>query len=118
MKSDEFHARYQILKQVTDGSVRTFHAVARTGAVVMVHYLTGGVTGENYEILALIERLPPDDRARVLPVAEVDDEPVVVTRFVLDFRTLRDWLESRATPATDAPPTAPSPPAAEAAPSI
>src|SRR5690606_32936962 len=90
--NQEFNASYQLLKQVTDGEVRTFHALAATGAVVMVHLLRAEPDNSARELIALIDRLPPSQRERVLTVTDVEGTPLVVTRFLLEFSTLRDWL--------------------------
>ncbi|MGH7506180.1 MAG: hypothetical protein ACRELX_11040, partial [Longimicrobiales bacterium] len=110
MTNQEFNASYQLLKQVTDGEARTFHALAATGAVVMVHML-GEDDARGAELVALIDRLPLSERDRVLSVTDIEGAPVVVTRFLLEFSTLRRWLESvvppeaQRAPVTDAPAT-------------
>jgi hypothetical protein len=119
MTSEQFQRDYQLLDRVTEGAVETYHAQATSGAMVMVHYLRGS-TAENSEIYGLIERLDSERKRKVLISADVDGVPAIITRFILDFRTLRDWLGAStpvvatevATPAPP-PPIAPPPPKSE-----
>ncbi|MBX6364627.1 MAG: hypothetical protein IRZ00_12235, partial [Gemmatimonadetes bacterium] len=110
MTSAEFHARYQLLRQVTEDGVRTHHAMASTGAVVMVHFLGTLAPEEQRAILAAIERLSAQDRRAVLDVTDVDGAPVVVTKFVIDFESLPAWLASKSA-AAPVPPALPATPA-------
>jgi hypothetical protein len=96
MTSAEFNARYQLVKQVTEGAVCTYHAVASTGAVVMVHILDPGALDENRVLVELLGSLDPAERPRILEVDEVDGATIIVTRFILDFPSLRGWLEAHA----------------------
>jgi hypothetical protein len=91
MTREEFEARFRLLEQVTDGPVRTFHAQARSRAVVMVHFLEG-TPAERALQLARIEALEPAARSRVIEVTEVERTPVVVTRFIFDLTSLPEWL--------------------------
>ncbi|MBA4156465.1 MAG: hypothetical protein H0X65_03195 [Gemmatimonadetes bacterium] len=95
MTSSEFPARYRLLKQVTEGSVKTFHALARSGAVVMVHFLEGPEE-ERRELLRLIEQLSAQERRHVLKVEEQDGRIAVVTKFFLEFESLHGWLAENA----------------------
>src|SRR5688572_14966466 len=92
MTAPGFRERYQLLQEVAQGPVRSFHAMAATGVVVMVHFLEAG-NEKNRALLDLIEGLRPTERKRVLEIAEVDDNPVVVTRVILDFKSLEAWLQ-------------------------
>jgi hypothetical protein len=110
MTREEFQARYRILRQVTDGTVRTCHAQARSGAVVMVHYLEG-TPSERRDLLARVHSLRPEARSRVVNLTEVDGTPVVVTRFIFDLVSLPEWLAAHAgtEPAPAEEPPAPTP---------
>jgi hypothetical protein len=99
MTNLEFKTRYQLLKKVSDGRLSTYHALAANGAVVMVHILDATATDEHARVLALIDRLGPDDRQRILTIDEVDGAPLIVTRFLLDFRDLGEWLDASVLPA-------------------
>jgi hypothetical protein len=96
MTSAEFQERYHLVRQVTDGPVESHHAVATTGAVVMVHMLDSARPEEIDEIFDLLGRLHPDVGGRVLESTHVDGRPVIVTRFLAEFRSLREWLEEHA----------------------
>jgi hypothetical protein len=96
MTGQEFKAKYQLLKKVSDGRLTTYHALASNGAVVMVHLIDASAAEEHAELLVLIDRLGPADRERVLVIDDVDGTPLIVTRFLLDFQDLRDWLEAGA----------------------
>ncbi|HEX9109503.1 MAG TPA: hypothetical protein VF832_19815, partial [Longimicrobiales bacterium] len=115
MTSDEFHGRYRLLDQVAGGPVRTFHAVASTGAIVMAHFLEGGPAQADRR-LHLVSELGPPGKGKVLDVLIVDDVPVVIGRFVMDFVTFDRWLEDElaAQRRTTAPqPASPAPAAHE-----
>ena len=129
MTGQEFKAKYQLLKKVSDGRLTTYHALASNGAVVMVHLVEANAAEEHAELLVLIDRLGPADRERVLVIDEVDGTPLIVTRFLLDFRDLREWLEAGARAAvgpdltrdafaarSPAPPPTPTPPPESARP--
>jgi hypothetical protein len=97
MTNQEFNASYQLLKQVTDGEVRTYHALAATGAVVMVHLLRPDNVEQARALLALINGLSPSRRDRILAITDVEGTPLVVSRFLLDFSSFREWLEKETT---------------------
>src|SRR5690606_213154 len=103
MTSDEFRAKYQLINQVTDDDgVRTFHAVASTGAAVMVHFLDGDAA-QGDAVRAQLQALAPDARKRVMDTGEVDGTRFLVTGFILDFVSLARWLaENRAADAAPA----------------
>lgn len=94
MLSADFAERYQLVRQATEGSVRTFHAVAQTGAVVMVHMVDPEARDEHWRVLGLLDRLDPTVKERIVEVGEVDGGPVIVTRFLPDFDSLGQWLEA------------------------
>lgn len=96
MTRGEFAARYALLDEVAGGAVRSHHAVTPAGAVVMVHFLDGGVTDGTLALLALLERLEPARRALVREVTAVDGAITVVTDRLPGFRSLADWLGARA----------------------
>lgn len=112
MTKHEFARSYQLLRQITRGDVQTHHALASTGAVVMVHVLRPDGIELKAELLGLIERLASEDRQRVLLVDDVDGTPFIVTRFLLEFSSLREWLEAAASSTDRAGPTAEPSPAA------
>jgi len=96
---------YELLTRVSDGSVRSYHALSRTGAVVMVHFLDeAGEAAARATIM--IERLSPQERRKVLEVTPAGDGLVVVTKFILDFDSFFAWLAERV---PEIPPLAPSP---------
>src|SRR6185437_8941789 len=94
MTSAEFSARYQLIKPVADGKVRTLNALAvASGKVVMVHYLVGS-TDENNAILARVRALPDIERLKVVETLDVEGHPVVVTQFLQGFESLDVWMSS------------------------
>ncbi|HEV2179049.1 MAG TPA: hypothetical protein VGR59_01955, partial [Gemmatimonadaceae bacterium] len=102
MTSAEFSARYQLLKPVADGKVRTLNALAvASGKVVMVHYLAG-TTDENNAVLARVRALPDTERLKVIETLDVEGHPVVVTQFLQGFESLDVWISSH-TPGGSAP---------------
>jgi hypothetical protein len=111
MTSQEFEAKYKVLKQIAGGAGQSFTAQHRSsGRAVLVHVLAAAA-GE--EVASLVERLPPRDRAKVLDSLVVDDSPVFVTQVLEGFQTFEGWLRGRAASATGptaGPAEAPPPP--------
>ncbi|NJD10321.1 MAG: hypothetical protein FIB01_07705, partial [Gemmatimonadetes bacterium] len=97
MTSEQFQQEYRLLDRVTEGEVTTYHAQATTGAMVMAHFLRASPAG-NDVLLRRLEALPPQDRRKVIAQVEVDGAPVIVTRFILDFSTLDEWLAAAGVP--------------------
>jgi hypothetical protein len=110
MTSDEFNSRYRLLKQmaVKEGESYTAEHVP-SGRAVLVHMLEEDRLGGAEGLRALIERLDPRDRARVLDTFTVDGSLVVVTQFLQHFEGLEQWFRARATGATP-PPSRPDSP--------
>src|SRR6266542_1776663 len=115
---DEFRSRYKLLKVVDEQGVQSHHALSPTGRVVMVHFLAGAPLDDQRRLLALLDRLRPVDRTRILDKLDVDGATVLVTEFIQGFKTLLAWLESKAKlPPTESaltPPAASSPASAPA----
>lgn len=113
MTGDEFRSRYKLLKVVDEQGVQSHHALSPTGRVVMVHFLAGAQQQEQRRLCALLDRLRPADRTRILDTLDVDGATVLVTEFIQGFKTLAAWLDSKAklppTEAAIAPPAASSP---------
>lgn len=108
MTRDEFESRYRLIQEVTrSGGATTHHALGPAGAVVMVHFLDAATEPRVRGVLALPEEERPD---RFVTVEEVDGSPVLVTRFIMDFRDLGSWLDQVGAPsAGGGRPEAPSP---------
>src|SRR6266545_4016451 len=116
---DEFRSRYKLLKVVDEQGVQSHHALSPTGRVVMVHFLASAPPDEQRRLLALLSRLRPVDRTRILDQLDVDSATVLVTEFIQGFKTLAAWLESKAKlpptesamtpPATSSPASGPAP---------
>ncbi len=119
MTGDEFRSRYKLLKVVDEQGVQSHHALSPTGRVVMVHFLASAPPDEQRRLLALLSRLRPVDRTRILDQLDVDSATVLVTEFIQGFKTLAAWLESKAKlpptesamtpPATSSPASGPAP---------
>jgi hypothetical protein len=92
MTRAEFETKFRLLNRVTEDGVRTYHAMAASGAVVMVHFLGTEEGPARSEVLSRLEALEAEKKSRVLRIAEIEDEPVVVTKFILDFESLERWL--------------------------
>lgn len=107
MTIEEFQARYRLLKEVASDGVRTYHAIAPTGAVVMVHIMDGLDAGEASALLTRLPALDAEERRRVLEVLEVDGHTVVVTKFIIEFESFRKWLLGPSGGAGEAPDTLP-----------
>lgn len=116
MTAEEFRARYALLDQVTEGGVRTFHAITPTGSVALVHFVDGGVTPENLALLARLERLQPERRAHVREVTAVDGGITVVTDLLPGFRSLSAWLRGETADSAASPPAGIEPSGAAPAP--
>jgi hypothetical protein len=119
MTSDEFKSKYRLLKQIAAGGGRSYTAQhCATGRAVLVHFADEELTRAEGTLGALLFRLNPRDRSKVVETMTVDRSLVVVTQFLEGFETFEKWLRSRAempdAPA-DAPPasTPPQPAAGE-----
>ena len=99
MTGHEFSSYYELLQNLTTQGVRSFHARQRaTGRAVMVHFLDGGPTPVNQQLLSRLETLESHERDKVLEMVEVDGSTAVVTESLPGFRTLDTWLEAAAGP--------------------
>jgi hypothetical protein len=96
MTREQFNAKFQILNQITEGRVQTFHALSSGGAVVMAHFLGDEPAADAQKILSRIDSLEPERKSRVVKITDVDGSPVIVTKFILDFESLHRWLELEA----------------------
>ncbi len=96
MRREEFDRRYQLIRLASDGPVRTWHAFAARGTVVMVHEVAPEAEAEASELVALMARLPAGERERILDIHEVEGVAMIVTRFLMDHASLRSWLEAEA----------------------
>jgi hypothetical protein len=130
MTSDEFSARFRLLKCITENGVHSYTALElATGRAVMVHFLDSAAPSASQALLRRLAQLPPAERARVSETLEVDGSSVVVTQVLQDFETLPTWVNARVAeqptikirirtdrqrPAT--PPAFPAPPAVPPAP--
>jgi hypothetical protein len=106
MTSDEFNSQYKLLKQITGKGGRSYTAEhLPSGRAVLVHILEENQVGGAAGLDALLERLPPRDKSRVLDTLTVDRSLVVVTQFLQGFEGFQDWLREKT--AGTAPPAAP-----------
>ena len=114
MKSEEFGARYRLLKVLSDGPVRSYTAEQRdSGRVVLVHMVEDAMSDLSIELSDLTRRLEPADRAKVLEVVTVGSGVAFVTQVIPGSQTFEDWLRARAAtarPQRQAPSAEPRPP--------
>ena len=59
----------------------------------MVHELATTTPAEAHRLTILLGQLSKRDASQVLASLEVDDGKVIVTRFLLGFTSLREWME-------------------------
>ena len=95
--SDEFSARYRLLKCVAvEGGIRTHSAQElATGRVVLVHLADSAGPEDVEELRTQLGRLTGADRNRVLETATIPSGFAIVTEFVTGMSSLRAWLDSR-----------------------
>jgi hypothetical protein len=94
----DFSARYQLLKQLTDGEVRTLSAVTTaTGMAVMVHYLVGS-REENELVIARVAELPEPGSRQVIELLDIEGHQAIVTHVISAFSSFGEWLNSQAMP--------------------
>ena len=106
MTTDEFNARYKLLKQIAHGEGRSFTAQeCASGRAVLVHFVTEQGRPPDETAAALVERLSPRDRSKILEILTVNLSTAVVTQFLEDFEGFDIWIRSRL--------AAPPPPASE-----
>jgi hypothetical protein len=109
MTTDEFNARYTLLKPIAHGKSRSFTAQeVGSGRAVMVHFLTEDRHPPGSAIAGLVERLPAPHRAQVLKILTVNLSTAVVTEPLDAFDSFDAWLQSRLAE-IPAPPPAPAP---------
>jgi hypothetical protein len=96
MTSDEFSARFRLLKCITEMGVHSYTAVELASErAVMVHFLDSAAPDASRTLLRRLEQLPPPERARVSETLEVDGTPVVITQVLQNFETLPTWVSAR-----------------------
>ena len=102
---------YRLLKQmaVKEGQSYTAEHVP-SGRAVLVHMLEEDRLGGAEGLRALLERLAPRDRARVLETFTVDGSLVVVTQFLQDFEGLETLAPGPHSAAGTPPPAPPRSP--------
>ena len=89
---DEFDAKYELLKCVTEVGVRTYQAQGSDGQIVMVHFLGLGSTEDNQGRVSQIDTLPQPARDRVIEMIDIDSSIVIVTQFLTQFDNFDEWL--------------------------
>lgn len=95
MRREDFGRRYKLRKRLSEGSIRSYDAVDSAGAPLMVHVLAGP-PDDVQKCLALLTRLDPSDKSKVVETVQVEGVQVVVTKVLEDFHTLPGWLDSHA----------------------
>ncbi|MGH7528248.1 MAG: hypothetical protein ACREMX_16265, partial [Gemmatimonadales bacterium] len=97
MTRDEFYSKYRLLKQIEGEAGPSYTAQHRTsGRAVQVHFLARDAVADEAALGALLERLSPRYRAKVLETMTVDGSLVVVTEFLEGSATFEGWLRSGA----------------------
>ncbi len=96
MTTEEFNAKYKLLKQIAQGSGRSFTAQeAASGRAVLAHFLADDLIPPGAQFRDLLDRLPSRDRSKVLDILSVGSSTVVITQFLEDFESFDRWLRSR-----------------------
>ena len=94
MTRQEFQAAYVLGQRITsDGVTTSLAQEVRKGRLVMVHELSTTTPAEAHRLTILLGQLSKSDASHVLANLEVGDDRVIVTRFLLGFTSLREWLE-------------------------
>ena len=108
MTSDEFNSQYKLLNQMAVKEGRSYTAEHRaSGRAVLVHVLDETQLGGISNLDAMLERLEPRDRSRVLATMTIDHSLVVITQFLQGFEGFEPWLRGKAeAPAAPLPPQA------------
>ncbi len=111
MTTDEFNAKYKLLKQIAHGKGRSFTAQeCVSGRAVLVHFMTEEGHPPDARIAKLVDRLAPRDRSKILEILAVNLSTVVVTQFLENFEGFEAWLDTRlADPPAPAPEFEPQP---------
>ena len=93
--------RFELLELRRDDGIQTFHArEVSTARPVQVHLFTSGNAPENLALLARVNRLPDAERRRVIDRGVSGGRFYLVTDRLAGFAGLREWLESKAAPAS------------------
>jgi hypothetical protein len=93
--------RFELLELRRDDGIQTFHArEVSTARPVQVHFLAGASVPESLALLSRINQLPAAERRRVIDRGVSQGMPYVVTDRLAGFASLREWLDSKAAPAS------------------
>lgn len=97
--SDDFNARYRLLKCVAvDDGLRTHNAQElATGRVVMVHLADAAGPEDVERLRAQLGRLAGSDKNRVLETATLPSGFAIVTEFLTGLTSFPAWLAQRGT---------------------
>ncbi|HEY8258941.1 MAG TPA: hypothetical protein VIG08_14880 [Gemmatimonadales bacterium] len=107
MTTDEFNARYKVLKEIAHGNGRSFTAQeTASGRAVLVHFLPENMLLAGRKLADTLDQLPARDRSKVLEILTVGKSSVVVTQFLENFESFDLWLQGRVAGGS-APPSSP-----------
>ncbi len=122
-ESVSLYDRFELLNLDRDDGVKTFEArEISTGRPVKVHLFVHAGAPLQVALLKAIERLPGEERQRVLDRGKHEGTPYVVTDRLVDYPGLSEWVQAASRPVKPDPtgaeagraePTRPEPDAAK-----
>ncbi|MEO8026997.1 MAG: hypothetical protein ABI823_11005, partial [Bryobacteraceae bacterium] len=93
------YQKYELLELKNDDGVKTFLAKQiATQRPVLAHLFVNPHTPEQRALLNLVDALQENERKRIVERGETDGTPFVITDRLIDYPSLRDWLNVNAVP--------------------
>ena len=87
--------KYELLDVLHESGIRTYRArqVALGHLVVMVHFIAGTETADDFALLDQLAELPDSERKLFFDAGEHESVPYLVSWPLPGFHSLPDWLE-------------------------
>ena len=92
------YQKYELLELKKDDGVKTFLAKhIASGRPVLAHLFVTPGSPDQRALLKLVDELQENERKRILERGETDGTPFLITDRLIDYPSLRDWLNVNAT---------------------
>ena len=86
--------KYELLDVLHESGIRTYRArQVALGHLVMVHFIPGTETEDDFALLERLAELPDSERKLFFDAGEHESVPYLVSWPLPGFHSLPDWLE-------------------------